>query len=396
MNNTVAIQASAGRYGIWELYTRWKSYNFVFMNNDDEVLDSIIGFDALYQSMYRCRANVGWKDSVAHFCLNGIEETIKLEEQLKDGTYKPRPQKKILITHPKPREAVSIAFRDRVYQRSLNDNVIYPAMSVQFIRNNAACQKGKGTDFARVTVDEFLHQVYRKYGLDAYVLQGDIRGYYPNMSHRVAEECFRKKLPPVVFERTEAILRNQYEGEVGYNPGSQMIQIAGISVLSALDHYIKEKLHIKWYLRYMDDFILIHHDRKYLEYCYEEINKFLVKMEFEMHPKKIRIYPVKDGIMMLGFRHKLTESGKVIRLIDSDNVKAEKKKLYRLVQRVRRGEIPKSKADCCFRSWVAHAENGNCFKLIQRMNKYYKSLWKWQEGAENEYLDETQSVSAGT
>ena len=364
--------------------------------NDDEILESVIGFDALYQSMHRCRANVGWKDSVAHFCLNGIEETLKLERELKEGTYKPRAQKKIKITHPKPREAVSIAFRDRVYQRSLNDVIIYPAMSEQFIRDNAACQKGKGTDFARKTLDRFLHEAYRKYGRDFYVMQGDIKGYYPNMSHKVAEDCFRKKLPPVIYDRTEAILRNQYEGEVGYNPGSQMIQIAGISVLSPLDHFIKEKLHIKWYLRYMDDFILIHQSREYLEYCYAEIRKFLRKMEFEPHPKKTRIYPIRNGIKMLGFTHMLTETGKVIRLIDPDNVKAERKKLYRLVQRVRRGEIPKRKADCCFESWKAHARNGNCNKVIMRMEAYYKSLWEWQEGAEKDgYLQQVKYDPAG-
>lgn len=346
------------------------------MDNEDELLETVIGFDALYKSMYRCRANVGWKDSVAHYCLNGVEETLKLEKQLKDGSYKARPQRKIYITHPKPREAVSIAFRDRVYQRSLNDNMIYPVMSKQFIRTNAACQKGKGTDFARECLDGYLREVFRKHGLNAWVLQGDIKGYYPNMSHAVAEDCFKKGLPPAIYERTEAILRKQYEGEVGYNPGSQMIQIAGISVLSALDHFIKEQLRIRWYLRYMDDFILIHPDREYLEYCYEEIREFLEKIDFELHPDKTRIYPLKDGIKTLGFTHRLTDTGKIIRFIDPDNVKAERKKLYRLVQKEKRGEVPKGKSWECFQSWIAHAEHGNSFKLVQRMRQYYKLLWK--------------------
>ncbi|MCD7864049.1 MAG: hypothetical protein LUG61_11240 [Lachnospiraceae bacterium] len=363
--------------------------------NDDEMLESVIGFEALYESMCRCRKNVIWKDSVAHYYLNGIEETLKLEKELKAGTYKPRPQKKIQITHPKPREAVSIAFRDRVYQRSLNDNVIYPAMTKQFIRDNAACQKGKGTDFARATIDRFLHEVYRKYGLDAWVLQGDIKGYYPNMSHRVAEDCFKKSLPPAIYERVEMILHNQYKGENEYNPGSQMIQIAGISVLSGFDHFIKEKLRIRWYLRYMDDFILIHHDREYLEHCLEEIKKYLASIEFEAHPEKTRIYPMADGIKMLGFTHKLTETGKVIRLINSENVRAERKKLYRLVQKAKRGEITKRKVNDCFEAWKAHARCGNCQHVIERMEQYYKSLWR-QEGAENEHLYETQGIRSGT
>lgn len=355
---------------------------------ENDILESVIGFDALYQSMYRCRKNVAWKDSVAHYCLNGIEETMKLEKQLHDGGYKARPQKKIQITHPKPREAVSIAFRDRVYQRSLNDNIIYPAMSRSFAKENAACQKGRGTDYARDMLDRYLHEVYRKHGLSAYVLQCDIKGYYPSMSHAVAERCFKRYLPPVIYQRTEEVLRKQYDGDVGYSPGSQMIQIAGISVLSPMDHYIKERLRVRWYLRYMDDFILIHPDRERLEECREEIERYLAGIGLILHPTKTRIYPIKKGIKLLGFTHRLTATGKVIRLIDPKNVKAERKKLYRMVQKAKRGELTRKKVDECFRAWKAHAHLGNCHKLIHRMNLYYTSLWK--EVQKNDHRKQTQ------
>lgn len=358
------------------------------MTTENDILESVIGFDALYNSMYQCRKSVGWKDSTAHYCLNGIEETIKLERQLKSGSYKARPQKKIQITHPKPREAVSIAFRDRVYQRSLNDNIIYPAMSKSFIRANAACQKGKGTDFARDMLDRYLREVYRKHGLKAYVLQCDIKGYYPSMRHDVAENCFRKHLPAVIYQKTEEVLRNQYGGDVGYNPGSQMIQIAGISVLSPMDHFIKERLRVRWYLRYMDDFILIHHDQEHLEACRKEIERYLSGIGLTLHPTKTRIYPIKNGIKMIGFTHRLTATGKVIRLIDPKNVKAERKKLYRMVQKAKRGELPRKKVDECFKSWKAHAHLGNCHKLIHRMNLYYTSLWK--EVQKNDHRKQTQ------
>jgi hypothetical protein len=147
------------------------------MNNDIE--EQIVGFDALYNSMNKCIKGVLWKDSVAHFYLNYMEELLKLEAQLKDGTYRERPKKTFTITEPKIREIVSISFRDRVYQRSLNDNVIYPVMSRSFIPDNFACQKGKGTDAARNRLKEFLRRYYRKYGSEGYVLQCDITGYYP-------------------------------------------------------------------------------------------------------------------------------------------------------------------------------------------------------------------------
>lgn len=339
-------------------------------------MEKVIGFEALYESAHRCKKNVLWKDSVASFYLNAIERTLQLEKQLKSGKYKPREPKKFEITHPKRREIVSIAFRDRVYQRSLNDNVLYPVMTKSFIRENMACQQGKGTDAARDLLDTYLRRYYRKYGLDGYVLQCDIRGYYPNMDHAVAEQTFRRKLPPEAYQMTERILREQYEGETGYNPGSQMIQIAGISVLDGMDHMIKEQLRVKLYVRYMDDFLLIGQSAAELERCKSAIAAHLEQIGFELHPKKTKIYPLRDGIKFLGFTHRLTPSGKVIRIIDPRNVKAERKKLRRMVNLAQKGKISKRKVDECFAGWIAHAEKGNSTKLIARTKKYYAELWK--------------------
>lgn len=339
-------------------------------------MEHVIGFDALYESMLKCKRGVIWKNSVAFFYLNGIEQTLLLESRLKDGTYKARKPKKFIITAPKEREIVSITYKDRVYQRSLNDNCLYPVMTASFIADNLACQKGKGTDVARERLDEFLHKFYRKHKLDGYVLQCDIKGYYPNMSHTIAKRCFKEKLPTVAYNMTETILDNQYEGTVGYNPGSQMIQILGIALLDKLDHFIKERLRIKYYLRYMDDFVLIHHDAEYLEHCKEEINEFLADFELNLSEEKTKLYPIKKGILFLGFRHKLTESGKVIRLINPNNVKRYRKKLRRLVNKAKRGEMTKAKVDFCYESWKAHARKGNSFKLLKRMDAFYAELWR--------------------
>ena len=124
-------------------------------------MEEIIGFDALYESMHKCKRHVMWKGSVAHFVLNGVEETYKLSRELKSGTYKARKATKFTITKPKKREIISVSFRDRVYQRSLNDNVLYPTMTRSFIRDNWACQKGRGTDDARDRVKVFLQRMYR-------------------------------------------------------------------------------------------------------------------------------------------------------------------------------------------------------------------------------------------
>ena len=344
------------------------------MNNQEE--ENIIAFDPLYVSMCKCRKNVIWKDSVAHYVLNGIEETLKLEDQLKNGSYKAREPVSFRITSPKPRDIISISFRDRVYQRSLNDNEIYPDMTRHFIYDNGACQKNKGTDFSRNRLTCFLQKFYRKNGLDGYVLQCDIHGYYPNMSHDLAKGVFKKYLKPNVYERACRVLDEQYSGDIGFNAGSQMIQIAGISVLNELDHYIKERLKIKYYIRYMDDFILIHEDREYLKYCETEIRKKLSEYGFTFNEKKTRIYPLTDGILFLGFTFKISKTGKIYKQINPRNVKMERKKLVRMVHKAKRGELTREKVDECYQSWRNHASKGNSFRLLERMDKFYSNLWR--------------------
>ena len=109
------------------------------MNKED-----IIGIDALYESMNKCAKGVKWKGTVAYYRHHWTDEIPKLSQQLHDGTYKERRAKLFTITEPKVREIMSIHYRDRVYQRSLNDVAIYPEVSRSFILDNYACQKGKG------------------------------------------------------------------------------------------------------------------------------------------------------------------------------------------------------------------------------------------------------------
>ena len=138
----------------------------------------------------------------------------------------------------------------------------------------------------------------------------------------------------VIYKRAEAVLEDQYEGDVGYNPGSQMIQIAGISVLDELDHFIKEQLGIKRYLRYMDDFLLMHEDLEYLEYCKDKAIEKLAEYGFEPNPKKTKVIPITEEILFLGFYYRLTETGKIIMRLNPANVKQERKKLWRVLWRI--------------------------------------------------------------
>lgn len=336
--------------------------------------EDIIGIDALYDSMNKCSKGVKWKGTVAYWRHHWTDEIPKLSEQLRDGTYRERKAKFFTITEPKTRHIMSINFRDRVYQRSLNDVAIYPQTVRSFVADNFACQKGKGTDAARDRLKEFLHQYYRKYGADGWILKIDIRGYYPNMDHSYAEGMFAKYLDGETYQMAKSVLAH-LPGEVGYNPGSQIVQIVGLTALDCIDHIIKERLRIRFYIRYMDDFILIHNDREYLENCLEQIRQELGERGMKVAEEKTFLRPLSEPIKHLGFQYRLTDTGKVVILADPGRVKHERKKILRMKRLAEAGKITKHDVDMHFKAWKSSVRYGNSKNLICRMNAWYAELW---------------------
>jgi len=343
--------------------------------------EEITDADELFDSMKKCRKSVGWKPSVISFCLNGVEKTMKMEMDIKNGKWKNGKPRPITITYPKRREGLSIQFTDRVYQRSLNDNSVYPETTRSFIYDNCACQRGKGTSFARKRIKQFIKHFAAKGG---YVLHIDIKGYYPNMRHDKVKEMFAKRLKPDIYKMVADVLDTQYSGSVGYNPGSQMVQIAGIALLDRLDHFIKEKCRARYYIRYMDDIYVLHEDEKVLNHILSEAEVLLTDLGFETNKKKTMISKLSDGFMFLGFNYRVTATGKIVTTLDPKNIKHERQKLARMAQKAKQGFISRAKVDECYHSWKSHASYGNSYNLLKRMDEYYKNLWRDSENGETE------------
>lgn len=341
-------------------------------------MESIIGFDALYLSMQKCVRGVLWKDTVAAFKHNWIRECSKLETELKRGTYKERRAKFFTVTEPKKREIMSIAFRDRVYQRSLNDVALYPAVVRSLIRDNLACQTGKGTHMARERLRAMMQRHYRKYGQSGYVLKCDVKGYYPNMSHEGAKDCLSRYVSGEILERACAILDN-YPTDVGFNPGSQILQIVGIAMLDDVDHYIKERLRVKGYVRYMDDFILLCPDRAAAEQAQRAIEELLHAKSMQLHPRKTKIQAITAPIRFLGFDFRLTGTGKVVISLAPEKIKHERRKLRKMVGLYAKGLKSREAIDRHYHDWKVHADYGNNKLALRRMDEYYRQLWEVQQ-----------------
>lgn len=321
-----------------------------------------------------------WKDSVAGYLKNGLINIHNLRRRLLDDTYEIDKYSVFLIREPKTREIVSSRMKDRVFQASLSDNYLYDEITNSFIYDNHACQIDKGTSRARSRLVRHMQRHFNEYGTEGWVLQCDLTNFFGNTRHSVAKDAVSSRVSNGwATGHAYRVIDSFNQGEdpeVGMGLGSRITQLTQLAVLDEMDHMIKEVLRIKHYLRYNDDFILIHHDKEYLKRCLKALSEHLASLGLTLSKKKTRLYPLKQGIAFLGFVFHLTETGKVIRRLRKENVVHEKRKLRRMKGLVDEGVLTKEHVDKCFESWKAHANQGNAHNLVLSMDQFYKSLWR--------------------
>ena len=340
--------------------------------------EKICSFEELSKAAFICKRNVMWKDSVAGFVKNALVNCYNLHQELMNDTYKLSPYSVFVVHEKKTRTIVSTRMRDRVVQRSLCDNYLTEYLTKSFIYDNCACLPGRGTDMARNRLKCHLQRFYRKHGLNGWVLKVDIHDFFGSTPHDVVKAAVAKRIPdPWVRQQVYTIIDSfdHIAPDKGMGLGSQITQLVQLAVLDDLDHYIKEVLRIKGYVRYMDDFILIHQDKAHLQYCLVEITRILGELGLELNEKKTGIQPVKNGIHFLGFSFRLTDTGRVLQTVLHKKVSKERRKLRKLVDRVNAGEMTRQHVDECYKAWRAHVEKGNCQSLLSRMDSYYVSLY---------------------
>ena len=144
--------------------------------------------------------------------------------------------------------------------------------------------------------------------------------------------------------------------------------------LQDLDHFIKERLKIRGYIRYMDDFILIHESKDYLRFCREEIRKKLEAMGFELHQKKTVLHPLRQGVTFLQWRFVLTETGKVLMLMNSAKLTKQRRRMRKLWEKEKTGKVRAGTVHDSFQAFLANAERGNSWKMRESMKQFYKDL----------------------
>ncbi len=330
-------------------------------------------FGSLYKGLKRSCRNVRWKDSVTGYEANGLKNTLELSERLQNGKYRISDYQEFTVHEPKERRILASRLVDRQFQRSLCDSGLYNDIVEHLIRDNMACQTGRGVDDALKRMKIHLWRHYRQNGVEGWALKCDIHHFFPETRHDVAKAAVMKYVSDPDAAKAVCDIIDRFGGDRGIGLGSQISQLVELLVLNDLDHYIKERLLIKGYIRYMDDFILIHEDRNYLCECLHKIRDKLEEMGFELN-RKTQIFPLRHGIKFLQWLFVLTDTGKVLMLMDNAKISKQHRRIRKLWEREKAGTVAPGSTQESVRAFLANADRGNTWNLQQRMKEFYKDV----------------------
>lgn len=213
-------------------------------------------------------------------------------------TYLPSKVNEFIIYEPKKRLIVSQNIYDKIVNHLVSRELLIPYLTSCLIDSNVASRKGKGTSYGRKLYFQYRDIMDKKY-FKYYLLKIDICGYFRHIKHDVLKNKIGKRIKDK--KAIDLIFKIIDSYPDGCPIGFMTSQIFAIFYLNEIDHFIKEDLKIKYYIRYQDDFLLIHEDKQYLKYCLEKIKIKLAEIGLEIN-EKTRIYKNNENMNFIGVR----------------------------------------------------------------------------------------------
>ncbi|MDW7679692.1 MAG: reverse transcriptase/maturase family protein [bacterium] len=345
------------------------------MKTHKHLFDQVISFENLLLASDRARKGKSKKVSTSAFDMNLECNLWQLHDELSKQTYLPGPYREFTIYEYKKRLISAAPYRDRVVHHALCQ-IIEPLFDKTFIYDSYACRVGKGTHRA---VDRYT-KFARK---NKYVLKCDIQKYFPSIDHLILKEIIKRKIKddkvcwlidliidssnpqePVYLYFAGDELLTPIERARGIPIGNLTSQFFANLYLNSFDHFVKETLGCKYYIRYVDDFVVLSNDKKWLWQIKKEMENYLSDLRLKIHPQKCSVSPVETGIHFLGYRvypdHRRLrrENGyrfqrKLKFLIrEADGLPEEKQHAYQSVQ-----------------AWLAHASHADTYGLQKALLK---------------------------
>lgn len=340
--------------------------------------DNLLDIYKLLDIYNRIKSNCKHKDKIFKFEMFQSSYITEVLGVLRSRKYKHGKYNIFIILEPKSRIIMSENMGDKIINHLLSHYVLFPLIEPMLIDANVATRTDKGTKAGIYYMKKYINSMKQKHD-KFYVLKCDVSKFFYQIDHEILLEKLKGIIVDEdIYNLTEEIINStnySYLGETikdliskrkeyisklkisenekklkyeeldriplydfnkGLPIGNMSSQIFAIFYLNDLDHYIKEKLKIKCYIRYMDDLILIHEDKEYLKYCLEEIGKKMEEVRLSLN-SKTQITEIHDGVSFLGYKFILKNNR--LNMLISSKAKRRMNKKLKTIKRKERTEF---------------------------------------------------------
>lgn len=336
--------------------------------------EQMIDYGHLFDASKKASKGVSWKASVQRYLNNVLFRTLETHNDLLNHKDVRNGFIEFDINERgKERHIKAVHFSERVVQKSLCKNILYPLFTKSLIYDNGASQKGKGVHFAIQRLEKHLRNHFKQYGNKGYILLMDFKSFFENINHNILKKLYRKYISDeLILKYTDDFV--DAFGEKGLGLGSETSQLHAILYTNPIDHYIKEKLRIKGYGRYMDDSYIICNDKNKLKVIYQKIKKKILEYDIQISEKKTHVTDIKHGFTFLKTRFYLTNNGKIIKKPLRKYVTYERHRLKRQRTLLNTNKMTVFQAYNGLIGWNGSMVYKNTNFTRYKMNKYFYSL----------------------
>ncbi len=329
------------------------------MKSYDNLYEEIISLKNLILAWKKARKGKTKRNYVKEFERNLPQNLKILHDELKNQTYKPEPLKTFILRDPKTRVISKSAFRDRIVHHALC-NIIEPIFDKLFIYDSCANRKGKGTLFALKRFERFQRKVTHNLSKEAFCFKADIKHYFREINRKRLLDIINKKIKCKNTINLIKLILSNFDEDKGMPLGNLTSQFFANIYLNELDCFVKHKLKAKYYIRYVDDFVILNVSKKQLIIWRECIICFLKeKLNIELHPEKSKIVSLSNGVDFVGFR--ILYYFNILRKRNINKMKSK-------INNFKKGLIDKKIFLDIFNGWNAYSKWSDNYKLTENLN----------------------------
>jgi RNA-directed DNA polymerase len=373
-------------------------------DNDKKLLQD------LFLAYYDTRKNKRNTINALKFEIDYEKNLFQLHCDIISGNYKIQPSICFVNFTPVQREIFAADFRDRVVHH-LVYNYIATIFEKTFIHDSYSCRIGRGTHFGINRIDHFIRSCSANYRKDCHILKLDIQGYFMSIdrsllfsfvnntlnqySHKIVFDLplVLKLLKKIIFnDPTKNYILNGNKNDWAGLPSSKSLFYSGLNkglpignltsqlfsniYLNPFDHFVKKELGIRYYGRYVDDFVIVHSDKGYLKSIIPVIREYLqAELQLTLHPNKIYLQHFSKGVKFLG------AVIKPHRIYIANRTKANFYSALEEQNKIAREHKPTNEEQekflCSMNSYLGIMKHYKTYKLRKRFIRKYLSGW-WE------------------